>query len=159
MLDSDQFREHIIRPCLDGLGRWSQQAENLLILTAAVESHLGTYVRQKGGGPALGIYQMEPATHDDIWRNYLTYKPDLAAAVRETSGIGQEQCIPARLVWDLRYSTCMARVHYLRVKYTIPGSANWQGLAQYWKDHYNTALGAGTPEKALEACRNCGVVL
>ena len=49
----------------------SQEAENLLMGTAAQESALGEYIRQLGNGPALGIFQMEPETFDDIVRNYL----------------------------------------------------------------------------------------
>ena len=158
MLNVEQLRADIIRPACDGLRKWTQSAENLLVLTAAVESRLGTYIRQKGNGPALGIFQMEPATHDDIWRNYLTYKPDLAAMVRETAGISQDQCNAERLVWDLMYAACMARVHYMRSKYTLPGPENWKALAEYWKSAYNTPLGAGTVEHALSACKACGVI-
>ena len=39
----------------------------------------------------------------------------------------------------------------------IRARKNWPALAAYWKDHYNTRLGAGTPEKALAACDACGV--
>ena len=157
MFNVDQLREYVIRPALDGLGKWSPQAENLLLLTAAAESSLGTYVRQRGRGPALGIYQMEPSTHDDIWENWLRYKPDMADRILDTCGISRDECRAERLVWDLRYATCMTRCHYLRVRHTIPGPQNWPALAEYWKDHYNTRLGAGTPEKALAACEACGV--
>ena len=104
MLNVDQLRVDLIRPSLDGLGKWSPQAENLLLLTAAVESALGTYVRQKGGGPALGIYQMEPTTHDDIWANWLRYKPDMVERILDTCGISRDECRAERLVWDLRYA-------------------------------------------------------
>ena len=73
--DARQFRECIIRPTLRALEPeipHSLVAEELLMLTAAHESHLGTYLKQKGG-PALGIYQMEPATYRDLHENFLRF--------------------------------------------------------------------------------------
>jgi hypothetical protein len=49
-----------------------QAAEELLLGTALQESGL-IYRRQLNNGPALGLFQMEPATHDDIWADFLTY--------------------------------------------------------------------------------------
>ncbi|KAF0118141.1 MAG: hypothetical protein FD149_866 [Rhodospirillaceae bacterium] len=79
MCDSAHFVTTVIRPTLLHLGLHSPAAEALLLGTAIQESRLGTYLRQTGGGPALGVYQMEPATHEDIWTNFLAYRPDLAA--------------------------------------------------------------------------------
>ena len=76
-IDAEQLRKDIVRPAIEKIGLWSQEAEDLLIGTAAQESHLGTYLRQLGDGPALGIFQMEPATHNDIHENFLRYKHDL----------------------------------------------------------------------------------
>jgi len=63
MTDADHLRREIIAPALRHIGMWSGAAENLLLGTAAVESRMGTYLRQVGGGPALGIWQVEPVTH------------------------------------------------------------------------------------------------
>ena len=68
MLDIPQFRANIIRPVLLVIGGESRAAENLILGTALQESNL-RYLRQLGDGPARGVYQMEPATHDDIWDN------------------------------------------------------------------------------------------
>lgn len=54
---------YVVRPVLRVMSAWSQPAEDLVMGTAAQESRL-TYLRQLGGGPALGLWQMEPATHD-----------------------------------------------------------------------------------------------
>ena len=156
MIDPAHLRKQILRPTLTHLGVWNESWENLLLLTCATESDMGRFLVQKGG-PALGIYQMEPSTHDDIWENWLRYKPDMAERILDTCGISRDECRAERLVWDLRYATCMTRCHYLRVRHTIPGPQNWPALAEYYKDHYNTRLGAGTPEKALAACEACGV--
>ena len=72
-INTKHLRLYIIRPTLQKINLWSEAAENLLLGTAAQESLLGTYLKQNGNGPALGIYQMEPNTHKDIWIHYLNY--------------------------------------------------------------------------------------
>ena len=60
---------NLITSVLKELNLHSDNAVNLLMGTAAQESHLGKYRKQIGGGPALGIFQMEPATFNDIVNN------------------------------------------------------------------------------------------
>ena len=137
-----QLREYVIRPVLRRLGLYSEAAEELLMLTAATESLCGKYLHQVGG-PALGIFQMEPFTHDDIHRNFLKYKPEVAEKVREFGSESKD------MPGNLYYATAMARIHYLRVPEALPSAMDVNGLANYWKNHYNTHLGSGTVRKAV----------
>lgn len=141
--DKDQF-EGLIRDALeplDDLIRVSDSAVNLLLGTAAQESHFGTYLRQLGNGPALGVFQMEPATLNDIWDNFIVYRsPEFQRALMDLGYLKDA----ARLVYDLRYAAIMCRIHYYRVPEALPAWNTVNGLAHYWKDHYNTHLGAGT---------------
>lgn len=142
----DQLREYIVRPSLKAIDLHSKAAEELIMLTAATETMCGAYIHQVKG-PALGIYQMEPATYKDIWRNYLSYNHSLADNI---AGLGKgAEC----LAGNLYYATAMARVHYLRVPSALPHYLDEYGLAKYWKDHYNTHLGKGTVEKAVQMYR------
>ena len=127
-----------------------KEAVELLMGTCAQESHLGKYRKQIGGGPALGIYQMEPATFDDIVENYLSFNPSLKSKIMEASGVRGLKA--GDLVNNDKLSTCMARVHYLRVKEAIPSSL--EGQARYWKKYYNTPLGAGTEEEYKSNYKN-----
>jgi len=138
MLDIDDFRTLIVRPTLQSIGLWSPTAEELLIGTAVQESRL-TYLKQRGGGPALGVCQMEPFTHDDIWRNYLTtgMRSSLAARVRE---LGHETI---HLISRLDYAVAMARLVYLRSPMPLPDVSDVDGMAAMWKQVYNTPKGAG----------------
>jgi len=152
-IDPNQFRQLIIRPALEALGGrlWSPSAENLLMGTAAQESRLGNYIHQLGRGPAVGPFQMEPATHDDIWERYLRYKRWLNITVHEAAGIEGEEKLPADyMIYNLRYAAAMARIHYLRVPQALPEADDIEGLAAYWKRYYNTYLGAGTVEEFIE---------
>ena len=120
--------------------KYSIHAENLILGTAAQESAYGKYTVQIGGGPARGIFQMEKATHDDIWKNFLKYKPRLAKLVLSISGL-TEPDFNALEINDI-YACAMCRVHYFRVKEPIPTTIN--GYAYYWKQFYNTPEGKGT---------------
>lgn len=146
-LDIDQLRVEIVRPVLHRLDLWSPVAENLVLGTALHESHC-RYIRQIKG-PAMGIYQMEPATHDDLYRNFLRFNVALKAQVGQYAGafLG-ELPDPMEMIGNLFYATAMCRVHYRRVKAPLPTNEP-RALAQYWKDWFNTKLGKGTVEQAL----------
>lgn len=135
----------LIASVLKELNLHSDNAVNLLMGTAAQESHLGRYRKQLGGGPALGIFQMEPATFDDIVKNYLRYKPELAARIERVARISRFKA--EDLENNDLLATCMARVHYLRVREAIP--SDLEGWARYWKRYYNTLLGKGTEEEFI----------
>lgn len=143
MLNPHEFRRYVIRPTLQQLKLHSPAAEALLLGTALAESGLEALV-QRGGGPALGLYQIEPATHDDIWRSYLAFKPRLAARVAiQAAGLrpGRSQLVP-----NLAYATAIARLVYLRQPSRLPPADDITALAAYWKAHFNTSAGKGTPE-------------
>jgi hypothetical protein len=103
-------------------------------------------MKQLGSGPAVGFFQMEPRTHDDIWKNYLRAKPDLAQRVAQLSHVVNAQSMST----DLLYAAAMCRVHYLRVPHRLPAEGDIQGQARYWKLFYNTNYGSGTEEEYLE---------
>lgn len=149
-----QVRLYVVRPALQTLTLWSIDAENLVLETWAQESHMGYWLDQADkydkDGPAYGPGQMEKPTHDDLWRNYLAYKTNLAEAVRSLSILQDVE----ELRWNLFYAAAMTRVHYRRVKSPIPTSL--AGRAEYWKEHYNTSLGKGTPEQYLANWREYG---
>lgn len=143
-MNKDELRQLII-VTLKGINLHSDNAVELLMGTCAQESQLGKYNRQIGGGPALGIFQMEPATFTDIHMNYLRFKPDLLRDVMKVSEV--KSLNPNDLVDNKTLSVCMARVHYIRVKESIP--VDLAGWAKYWKKYYNTYLGKGKEEEFI----------
>ncbi len=121
MLDIAQFRANIVRPTLEAIGAHNRVAEDLVLATALQESNL-RYLRQLNDGPARGVHQMEPPTHDDIWENHLAFRAEPSGRVSAFLAPGQDRV--DQLVWNLAYATAMCRVHYLRVP--IPAtSAPW----------------------------------
>ena len=141
MLNVGDFRRRIIQPTLEHLGMYSQAAENLLIGTAVTESGLRS-LTQTGGGPARGLYQIEIATHTDVWANFLSYRDELSAKVDELQApmFAGERA----LVGNLYYATAIARIIYHRRPEPLPDEDDIEGLGSYWKDHYNTANGKGS---------------
>ena len=149
MLNPRQFQDHVIDPTLKMVGLYSPEASDLLLGTALAESGLRALVQD--GGPALGLYQMEPATHSDIWANFLAYRQELAGRIGRVMW-ARGDTGTAQLVANLAYATVMTRVHYLRVPTAIPKTA-WE-QAKYWSDFYNTAAGRGTIDHYLAEWRN-----
>ena len=142
-MNSKQLRE-LVRETLEYLDPvipYSKQAEDLVLMTIAHESNNGEYIRQVNG-PALGICQMEPRTHDDIWENFLAYSEELSQTL-----YGIYTCEKEELVWNLKYAIAMCRVHYYRVPEALPDDII--GLSKYAKKYYNTEAGKATAEKYL----------
>ena len=154
MIDKTQLRA-LVKYTLLAINCHSQAAEDLVIGTIAQESRMGTYLKQLGRGPALGICQMEPATHFDLWDNYLKYNPGLSSIIwtlalnngtfTSDTRYPEEQ----QLVGNLYYAIAMCRVHYLRIKAPLPQAGDVAGYAAYWKKYYNTVHGKGTEQEFI----------
>lgn len=143
----DDFRAEIIDPVLKLLDLHSAAASNLMLGTALVESGL-VHRRQKGGGPARGLFQIEPATFDDIYRRYLPRRTHLLARV---NGLLRPNMTPAGQLYDNdRFGCAIARLKYWMCPLPLPASGDLPALAAYWVRHYN-AGGKGTVEKFLAA--------
>lgn len=144
-IDVNQFRD-VVESALRHIALHSLAAENLVLGTAMVESELN-YIKQIDG-PALGFFQMEPTTHDDIWENFLPSQKELTLRVQMLLPRSYDRA-SNELIHNIRYAAAMCRIHYLRVPQPLPSATDAQGMASYWKRYYNTMKGKGTVEKAL----------
>jgi hypothetical protein len=158
-----QFQLLIVRPTLEHLGEkyCGIHAERLLIGTALTESRFELLIQHRGHpnnderwGPAMGFYQMEPATHNDIWTEYLAFRKELAEKLMDLASVEvlvdiafPPTDLEMELIHNLRYATAMARLHYWRVPEALVGNPadeiqlRLYGL--YWKTYYNTPDGKG----------------
>ena len=178
-----EFRTNVVRQALLAIDHHSPQAEVLVLGTALAVSGCSSLLpaesglratRQYGGGPALGYFQMEPATHDDIWRNFLQYRPSLSGLAIAVAGAvrplivspGTEEHTPTAILAPLAaeletnhlYAAAMCRVHYLRAPARLPANAHdILSMAHYWKRWYNTEKGRGTVEHFIEAWDAAGI--
>lgn len=149
MTQARQFQLFIVRPALKQLGErfCGLAAEKLVVGTMLTES-LGDYVDQITGphdeilGPAVGLWQMEQETHDDIWNEYLSYRSELSGRVH--SLLAPEPSPFEQLAGNLFYGAAMCRLKYYRAPEALPSGDNLRELAEYWKEFYNTHEGKGT---------------
>lgn len=167
MIHPGHLREFVVRPTLELLGRWSPAAENLVMGTIAQESVIGTthYLKQ-ASGPALGICQVEPATHEDNWVNYLRYRMEkgqpggkvsrlVPAWAKEEGNLVDGFKYPSHLllITSLEYNVAHCRLKYLRVPEPLPAEDDLDGMARYWDKYYNANPDHGFPENWIAAYR------
>ena len=137
----DQLDALAILPALAALDLDSPAARSLVLGTAAQESG-GRVLAQYPSGPALGFWQVEPATHDDLLDRFLPGRPDLALRLDGLAVPGAER--HAQLATNLIYGAAICRLIYFRVPEPLPEAGDVAGLGAYWKRWYNTPAGAGT---------------
>jgi len=87
----------------------------------------------------LGIFQIEPPTHNSIWDNSDTIKSRAARF-----GIKEDV---SRLETDDRYSIWVARHRMLMDKNPLPKTTEL--MSKWCKDNWNTAAGKATADKYL----------
>ena len=144
MLNVTLIRTQVIYPALNKMGMWSEAAGELVLGTAIVESNL-TYLKQHGDGPALGLWQVEPATHEDLYANYLNYRPEMMSSLMELRSPALN--MNENLATNLMYGAAVCRLCYYRKPDPLPEAGDVEGQGKFWKKHYNTPLGAGTVPK------------
>lgn len=126
--------------------KFSNDALELCLGTIAQESAYGKYRKQLGSGIALGICQIEPETFNDCIDNFLQYRPQLAAKIKQVSEVKLFNANDLYL--NDRLSICIMRVKYMRDSKPIPNDLT--GWASYWKLVYNTYHGAGKESEFIE---------
>ena len=130
------------------MGLYSEDAVDLVYKTGNAETGY-RHLKQMGGGPAIGFWQVEPATLIDIMDNYVNYRPEL---LKGLISLGYNQShIETRVMGNIALQAVFCRLKYKRDKYPLPKSDDLKAQAEYWKRVYNTPLGKGTIEHFMEA--------
>lgn len=133
MIKHKQLKDLIKRVLKEIPRGYSKDAVELLLMIAAHESKAGTFLKQEKG-PALGIFQIEPETHDDVWKN-----GDTCCVNAQTIGVEWSEC---RLEYDLRYQIFIARQKLFMIAEPIPSKVD--EMADYAKKYWNTEHGKAT---------------
>ena len=127
---------------LEALQMHSQDAFDLVMRTGMQESKF-KHLEQLGDGPALGFFQVEPATANDIWYNYLMFKSALRNNLALVAPMGPWSDFT--IMSNIALQVALCRLKYRRNRDPIPSTI--EGQASYWKAVYNTHKGAGKPEE------------
>lgn len=163
-MNPQQLHDYIIKPTHQYMGgNYASKESNFLSLcTAAIESNCGEYIKQING-PALGPWQMEPNTHDDIWENcdalssYLDDNKDKVHLVEYMIWISNTgDASYSNLAASHMYACAMARLKYSMdpqplPKYTGKAKVDLPAFYEYYKRVYNTELGASTYQEWCNA--------
>jgi len=142
-----QIRE-IIEWSLKKMDLHSKDAVDLVYKTGNAETGY-KHLKQMGDGPALGFWQVEPATLIDTIDNYVKYRPKLEKGL---ISLGYDRTdIEIRVMSSIALQVAFCRLKYRRDKYPLPKANDLQGQAECWKRVYNTHLGKGTIKHFMEA--------
>jgi len=154
-MDAQQLLDCIIKPTHKYMGGnyESKNANFLLLCTAAIESNCGYYIKQIGG-PALGPWQMEPATHDDIWSECDALYGNLGQILPNLTNACFGCVKPIYIITNPMYACAMARLKYSMDVAPLPDHNNLRDVYDYYKRIYNTPLGASTWAKFKQAIIN-----
>jgi hypothetical protein len=153
-MNPQQLHDYIIKTTLEYMGGnyYSKESAFLLLATAAIESNCGEYIKQING-PALGIWQMEPDTHDDIWQNCDALRNIIfEQKIYDIFGkYGDDVLIKSPM-----YACAMARLKYSMDPHALPeytgdSEVDLPVFYEYYKRVYNTELGASTYQKWCNA--------
>lgn len=138
---AEQLRIAVVRPALKALDPiipYSVVAENLVLGTAAHESDGFTCRVQIGGGPALGLWQIEPTTDMDEHRNFLKFRPQLEtriAALMRPDPLGEAH----QLEVNDAYGAALCRLKYFRSPAKLPADpGDIFEMGRLWASVYNT---------------------
>ena len=147
-MNKQQLTDLVIIPTLKEIpSGYSDQAVMAIQMIIAHESTGGEYIAQTRG-PALGIIQMEPATHFDVWKfgDSIAKNAELLGITTRGTGVVNIPP-PERLIYDLRYNVFVARQKLFMAKGALPSRAF--DMAAYLKTHWN-GDGKATLKKYLD---------
>lgn len=148
----NEISQYIVRPALDLVGLYSDQALKLILFTGFVESgyiHLVQIGSPHNGG--LGFWQIERRTHIDVkkWLNNYANRPlkDRLLAACYLDILPEEDA----LIHNLRYACLISRLIYYRYSEPLPDAGDAKGMSLYHKKYYNGGdLGKADPVKNEE---------
>lgn len=151
-LDPFQFRAQVVEPALGKLGLPGGEAAIRLVLGTAVQESNLRKLRQDPSGPARGVFQVEPATLQDCYDNFLNFRPDLLAKVDSFLAPWPDKT--AQLATNLIYAAAICRIVYRRAPDPLPAADDLDGLGKYWDRFYNKNDRVGTPAEFVSNYRS-----
>jgi len=150
-MDPKQLLEYIIAPTLRRMPKMdSLAAHQLLLITAILESDCGKYVHQVGGGPAVSIYQIEPATLYDIYDRIIRQKFSRIMVYTRVACLDHEPSLED-MMGNHIIATMMARFNYYGNPLALPKAGDVDGLIRYylttWKPNPSSTTFAKCQQK------------
>lgn len=148
-LKEDLYRKNI-KATLSQLSFIPEDNQNiveLLVETSEIESFKGKYIKQIGGGPALGVYQIEMNTYNDLIKWLKIRKLDKQVM----KFYDKKSTLKENLKTNIPFQNALVVSHYYRY-YGDELNEIAKSIfnrAIMWKKRYNTYKGKGTIEAYL----------
>ena len=134
---------------------YSDDALALVVRTGMAESGYRALKGYGDGNPAIGFWQIEPATMNDMIENYINYRSKYKKTLISL-GMNFEKDTIMSVMSNMAVQAALCRLHYRRDKDPIPSWDDLEGQASYWKRVYNTVEGRGTVEHFMKANNDVG---
>ena len=144
-----EIRE-IAEHALYRLDCYSDDALALVVRTGMAESGYRALKGYGEGNPAIGFWQVEPATLNDMVDNYIKYRPNYSKNLISL-GMNFNKDMIMSVMSNMAVQAGLCRLHYRRDKKPIPCWDDLESQGQYWKRVYNTVEGRGTVEHFIKA--------
>lgn len=152
LVSQKQLREYIVAVCsVLGYGGSGGYAVDMLIETAAQETHAGKYRDPTPEGAGRGLFQMDVIAFNDI-RNR-TGANDIRKVI-DNFGIDIRTVTHQCIDFSPLLAAIFCRLFYKLIPDAIPSSV--EGRAAYWKRFYNTESGVGNAAKYVQNVRIYG---
>ena len=148
--------KEIVEYSLYKLDCYSDDALALVVRTGMAESGYRALRGYGESNPAIGFWQIEPATLHDMIKNYLMYRTQYTQALKDLGMKFKGDDIEMSVMSNMAVQAALCRLHYRRDKDPIPSWDNLEGQASYWKRVYNTVEGRGTVEHFMKANNDVG---
>jgi hypothetical protein len=132
---------------------YSLDAMYLMVCTAMVESKL-THLKQLPEGPALGFFQVEWATYEDVRRYLQTNAHALYNAIVSYTERVNLPNNPITVISDMSLNCLIARTKYYMIHEPIPSYKDVEAQANHYKKYYNTSEGAASVEAFVRAAQD-----
>lgn len=149
LVSAEEAREiaEKVSSALDG-GEVNQLAVDLMLETAAQETHLGKFRDESPYNAGVGLCQIDLIAFIDM-RNRV--RDDHKATILHAFNIDLNEVTYRELSYSPLLSFIYCRLYYKLIPDPIPDSLD--GRAQYWKEFYNTARGKGSPGDYVKNAR------
>jgi hypothetical protein len=154
-----QLLQYVIRPALGTLGLPGGVAAEMLVMGTAAQESGFEWLHQAGSGPALSMWQIEPATARDAVLRASNQAFDRLAALRiPNDAVPVYESVVDQLPGNLYLGAAMCRLIYYLKPFELPTrNPHPVELAYFWKRWYNTPKGAGTAEEFVANWQRFGL--
>ena len=137
--------KEIVEYALYKVDSYSDDALALVVRTGMAESGYRALKGYGEGNPAIGFWQIDPATMNVMMKNNIHYRSNYKKNLISL-GMNFEKDTTMSVMSNMAVQAALCRLHYRRDKDPLPSWDDLEGQASYWKRVYNTVEGRGTVE-------------